>query len=122
MKEQAIGLKIAWVKRWINSSESGWKNTIKHTFPLKNNDFWSCNLMERDVWIVLEKYKRIPYFWKDVIKKWADLNFYIPNKIDEIINQPLWLNSLIRNEKKRVNFNAKLLCKRDFQNKGHFDK
>ena len=80
MKEQTMGLKIAWVKRWINSTDSGWKNIIKHAFPLKENDFWSCNLMERDVWIVLQKYEKIPYFWKEVIKIWAESNFYVPNQ------------------------------------------
>ena len=97
MHEQGLGLKVTWVTRLLSDSQQGWKILVNRTIPLKNNDFWLCNFSPSYVHAILNQYKNIPVFWKDVISKWAEYNFFEPKTIEEILSQPLWFNSLILN-------------------------
>ena len=110
IKDQAIGLKLAWVVRLISSSDQSWKHLVNDFIPLKNNNFWVCNFNEFDCPAIFACFKNIPYFWKDVIHKWAKYNFKEPIDINSVIKQPLWFNTLIRNHN-----NALLYYKQAYQ-------
>ena len=102
LSTQAIGLKTTWVTRLISNSNQGWKKLVNITLPLKNNNFWECNFKEQDCRAIFAHYKKIPYFWKDVIIKWSKFNFSDPTGISSIIAQPLWFNSFIRNSSNAI--------------------
>ena len=97
LKDQAIGMKISWVVRLISNENQSWKKLVKNKLPLKHNQFWACNFNEHDCKHIFAHYKKIPFFWKDVIVKWAKYNFIEPTNISSIISQPLWFNSCIKN-------------------------
>ena len=104
MGPQARGLKITWVQRLTNSLDGGWKDIVRGALPLKNDDFWLCNLNKNDIPAIFGQYKSIPHFWKSVIKSWCEFNFYDPNTYAEIISQPLWFNSWIKDDQNKLIF------------------
>ena len=104
LKDQIIGLKISWVIRLIKNPNVGWKNIVMGALPLKIQDIWSCNFNKEDGKAIFLHSKNIPYFWKDVIMKWAGYNFYEPKDITDILSQTLWFNSYIKNNKKEMLF------------------
>ena len=72
LNEQSLGLKISWVSRLIIDSDQGWKNIVRYTLPLNNNQFWLCNFNKQSVHSVLSFYNDIPTFWKDFIQLWSE--------------------------------------------------
>ena len=114
LKEQIIGLKISWIIRLISNSNQGWKDIVNNAIPLKNNEFWRCNIKKEDCKAVFNHYKKIPFFWKDVIVKWANYNFGEPSNISDILGQVLWFNSFIKNS------NNEMICYTACYNSGIF--
>ena len=107
LKDQAIGMKLAWVTRLMSNSNQSWKKLISDFLPLKNNHFWLCNFNEKECPAIFARYKNIPYFWKEVITKWAKYNFSNPGDISNILSQPLWFNSHIRNSNNTIIYYTK---------------
>ena len=56
-------------------------------------DIWRCNLEPKDV----DRLKIGNDFWKDVLKSWAEFNYYYNRRVD---NQILWYNSEIKIKQK----------------------
>ena len=104
LKDQIIGLKISWVIRLFTDQNQGWKDIVNKSLPLRNDDFWTCNIKKEDCKSIFSFCKNIPYFWKDVIIKWASYNFHEPSNISEILGQVLWFNSFIKNNKNEMVF------------------
>ena len=84
------------VKRLTNEHKGGWKDIVNKSLPLRLNDFWLCNVNTNDVRAIFANFKSIPYFWKNVILNWCDFNFKEPETPNEILSQPLWFNSFIK--------------------------
>ena len=62
-------------------------------------DFLQCNLNRKDMEIICTWPK--DSFWHDVFDVWCEWNFAThPQGKENIINQPIWYNSLVRIGKK----------------------
>ena len=64
LKDQAIGMKLAWVTRLVTNSNQSWKRLVSDFLPLKNNQFWLCNFKDLDCPAIFAQHKNIPYFGK----------------------------------------------------------
>lgn len=60
-----------------------------------HDDVWCCNFKPRHV---KEIFPQLEGFWYHVVVAWAHYNFAMPEDLDDILNQFLWYNSLIRRE------------------------
>lgn len=53
---------------------------------------WECNIKSIDCKYITN----CRSFWFDVVKSWATINFFVPNGIDQVLDQILWYNSHIK--------------------------
>ena len=89
------GLKIAWVKRYLNDYNKGkWKCFFRHYLEnLGGNLIWFCNMNVKE--------RKLDYiqntFIKDIVKEWCKLTFTteITNG-NQVRMQCIWHNSLIK--------------------------
>ena len=91
---QDKAIKLAWIKRLLDSKDAAWKSLVEHQLPKIGTNIWKVNLHIKDVEQACpEIFNR---FWKDVLKSWCELHFYEPQTKDEVLDQILWNNSHIR--------------------------
>ena len=95
INSQNCSLKLAWIKRLIDIDCQGkWKDLVFHQFPTLKENIWKCNINCRDVDFIFRKVNSL--FWKEIVKKWCNMNFFEPKKQIDITYQYLWYNSWIR--------------------------
>jgi exonuclease III len=92
-------IKISWINRLINI-EGIWKQEILNRMQIKPIEFARLNIEYKDLPFSFPKNS----MWDEVMKIWCKENFYTPSNIDEIYNQPIWLNSHIKVNGKVINW------------------
>ena len=66
--------------------------------PELREKIWSCNIRSTDVCKICE-YKT---FWSEILKEWAEINFVMPQNIEEVKGQILWCNSNLKQNNKVI--------------------
>ena len=92
IEKQRLGLKIAWVKRLLNS-DNNLVNFAQGVIPHIDGLIWKCNLHSKDVKKLVIKNCSI---WVDILQCWCEYNYTEPNTPEEILSQMIWYNSNIR--------------------------
>ena len=65
-------------------------------YPVQiDHRIWQCNLNVVDMKRLCAKYKALPVF-EDISKAWAQIFFQEPDNFNEICEQKIWYNSLLR--------------------------
>ena len=88
-------LKLEWIRRLHSEQCSSFFRALVYNqlnCGFKNELIWECNFNATDV----VKFECKSAFWTDVLKTWAEYNFVNPQCPEEVGNQILWYNSLIR--------------------------
>ena len=102
MKE--LSLKVNWFDSYLKFDEI----KILADYSLNNRIgvcIWHTNMTEEDI---IELYKDC--FWRDVLIAWSKLTYYNLKNITQIKQQPIWGNSLLRQDNKPI-FNYKAIQK-----------
>ena len=107
IKIMNLGLKIAWVKRILEESNFEIRNLASITIPYSDGLIWVANLHQNDIGnIIKSQHQNI---WTNILRAWCEYNYSVPQKVEEILCQSLWFNSLIRKQNKPfIEYN--LLC------------
>jgi len=104
------GLKIAWVKRYLNDHNQGkWKCFFRHHLQhFGGNLIWSCNMNVKE-----KKLDSIQNtFINNIVKEWCQFTFTTDiNNTNQIRMQCIWNNSLIK-------INNKLIFYRNWHQNG----
>ena len=99
-RTQCKALKLKWIKyikeQYLLNSQDFWFNWLKQCIPqIDIMDLLRCNLNYKDMNMVCKC--RCTPFWQEVLQTWSEWNFNAhPMSKMEIINQPIWFNSLLR--------------------------
>ena len=96
LKARDAALKAAWVFRIQENSD------LKQlAYTLINNpmgdDFWNSQLTTKDI---VKLFPEAPSFWRDVMISWFQTNWIDVESKNQILTQPIWLNSYIRQNNK----------------------
>merc|ERR1712002_1373631 len=88
------GLKIAWVKRYLNDQNKGkWKCFFDyHLEKFGGNMIWTCNLNANEK--ILDSIKNT--FICDIVKEWCKFTYTTDIKNSQVRSQCIWLNSCIK--------------------------
>ena len=111
IKCRDYALKTEWIRRMCQMNDKTLTNLAYYflNIGITNENFWECNMNVDDVKLL--KIKNA--FWEDMVKAWAMFNFKVPAMPEEIVNQPLWYNSLMK-------INAKLFFSKKMYDSGVF--
>ena len=98
LKNKDIALKSTWPQ--ILHQEKDYANLVYTSMRCNGikEDIWRCNLKSEDV----RKLKISNSFWEDVLRSWAEYNYYTNVRIE---NQLIWYNSRIQIGKKPFMWN-----------------
>ena len=91
IEDQHRGLKIAWVKRILNT-QSNLMVFAQTKIPYIEDLIWRCNLHSKDIKSLFQ----LGSIWTDILESWCIYNYYEPNNVEDILSQVLWYNSFIR--------------------------
>ena len=92
IREEA--LKASWVS-FLHKDSFLCEIAFQALSPVLRENIWRCNLKKDDVKLLFKT-----SFWTDVLEAWTILNFeHTVEKRDDILNQIIWNNSLLRIEK-----------------------
>jgi len=93
VRSQDQAIKTSWVVRLINNAGI-WRERALEQIPLLDHRYFlRCNLAPFDIPSSMIK----DPIWKDIWTNWCKYNFKEDiQSLEEIYNQPLWYNSLIR--------------------------
>ena len=102
LKFVEMGMKLTWVKRLLDDTNSGkWKLLVKkYMSEWGVNSFWRYNIAYKDFVF----YQVGLLFWRDVIKCWCHFNFDSLEQIDEPGNQIVWNNSHVKRGGKIIQY------------------
>ena len=83
-------LHLQWVSkiRRDSSLHYGYQSLI----PEAKDMIWICNIHPKDVKKLIKKQS----FWLDVLYAWCSIHYSEPQNVDEVMEQVIWYNSLIR--------------------------
>ena len=103
-----MGLKIAWIKRFLNDDNKGkWKCFLRLFMKSLGGDlFWYCNVKSNEKCLLVNN-----TFLREILQSWCELSFNENPPQEFIHNQILWNNSCIK-------VNGSLVFKKDWINKG----
>jgi hypothetical protein len=91
-------IKISWLQRII-SIDGIWKEEILNNIGVDLRYLLKCNLKYKDI-PFKEKLRRFK-LWDEIFKYWCEENYEeVEDKPEKILNQPIWLNSHIKINKK----------------------
>ena len=92
-------LKIQWIKKTKNSHF--FTQCLKSNIPMTQYQFfWECNIAKKDVKELCNENTSI--FWKEMLEIWCKFNFHDPQNAEGVLHQIIWLNSLIKVQKKII--------------------
>lgn len=116
LETKYYSLKAIWVKKALLANpNSFWYHLVHDSLPIKDSLIWQCNINPKDI----QKYWHTG-LWQDVWYAWAKYNFHEPKTITQILDQTIWLNSWIKQNKKLLLNqklkDAKIIYVRDFYN------
>ena len=95
-------LKIQWVKTYNENEEI--RTLANQSLKYKDEFFWSANLNEKDITKLVKD-----CFWLDVAIGWSELTYHEPCNKKQILQQPIWLNSNIKDKCENVLYNAQAI-------------
>ena len=84
-------LLIQWVKT-VSENKHFQSYIYDWLVPDLKHLIWECNLNYTDVADVVKKES----FWSEVLRRWATVNYKEPTSRQQILNQIIWCNTLIR--------------------------
>ena len=87
--------------KWVEYYKGKWPKWFLATLPIKDERVWYMNINERDVTKIIKAKEGINMPLQ-VLKAWAKYNFQDPEEEQEIAEQLIWGNSLIRRQNKPI--------------------
>lgn len=92
----ARSLKLARVEQLLDPQNNMiWKVAFQQKFQVKIEYLFSCNCSSKDVNKFIE-----PSIFQEILMIWSEFNFSTPRNVNEVLQQNIWYNSLIRKNNK----------------------
>jgi hypothetical protein len=94
-------IKFKWIQKLANSTiNKPWKAYICELMKVPIQEFMTYNIHGKDL-------KHIPdIFYKEIIETWVKLNYNEPEKVEDILRQVIWNNSLLKIDGKAINYKS----------------
>ena len=100
LKLRDLALKVKWVQQ-DRFNQLSWSELLRVEKDFGKDIWWKCNLSKKDVKNIMR-----PSVFTDIYKAWAHLNFCQPTSKEQVLSQPLWFNSCIKDKSKVVYIKA----------------
>ena len=96
---KVISLQCSWIKRLYDNSSHPWKIIPSYLFDtyLGKNFKFHANLG-----IPADKIKRLPIYYKQILKRWSENLFSSPSLLSAIASQVIWYNKCIKVDNKTL--------------------
>lgn len=101
LRKRQMALKTQWVVFIVN--DAFWSTLFYSKLKVKiGEEIWSSNLKDKHISLYISEEDNP--FWFEVLQAWSEYDFVNPVLKEEILEQPLWHNSLICIDNKPVYF------------------
>jgi hypothetical protein len=87
-------LKLAWVKRFMDTNDASWKSIVRQYISLNVTDFFRINLSPLDVHVLCDRIR--DKFVREIFTYWCEYAYAAEPDESEISSQLLWFNSAIK--------------------------
>ena len=100
----ANALKVAWIKRWLDPKQSGWKLLVNECFEVSDKlNIFQCAIGDLQI-----RERHLPKFWDQALTAWAQI-LQNSGEIHEFMAQALFLNRNLNIESSLKNFQLRAM-------------